>query len=100
MISLLMYLLILLSVFLVTFILIQQGKGDMGLGSMGGGELFGGGGGQDFFEKATWTLGALFMVGALGLSIYKGEDRSSRLGGYQAPFSLDKSQTPKAPTQR
>ena len=54
-------------------ILVQQGKGDMGLGGLGGGSqlLFGGSGGQEFFEKITWTIGALFILGALGLAILK-----------------------------
>ncbi len=45
----------------------------MGLGSMGGGTqmLFGGGGGQDIFQKTTWVLVALFLSSSLGLAIYK-----------------------------
>lgn len=60
-------------VLLVLIILIQQGKGNMGLGNMGGGAqmLFGGSGGQDIFQKITWGLGALFMIGSLGLSLMK-----------------------------
>lgn len=54
-------------------VLIQQGKGDMGIGSMGAGSqmLFGGSGGQDFFERMTWTFGFLFIFGSLGLAILK-----------------------------
>lgn len=84
-----MFLFVLLSVFLILFILIQQGKGDMGLGSLGRGSqtLFGGSGGQDFFEKATWAMGALFMVGALGITILKTKvAQQSRLTGYRAPI--------------
>lgn len=79
--TLLMVLFVILCLFLSLFVLIQQGKGDMGLGSIGRGsqQIFGGSGGQDFFEKATWTLGGLFMVGALGLTIAKSD--SSRLVG-------------------
>lgn len=45
----------------------------MGLGAMGGGTqmLFGGSGGQDLFQKATWVLVALFLTGSLSLAIYK-----------------------------
>ena len=82
---LLMTLFIILSFLLALFILIQQGKGDMGMGSLGGGGqlLFGGSGGQGFFEKTTWTLGTLFILGALGLTILKKKDaQSSRLSGF------------------
>jgi len=89
MVGFFMFLFVLLSVFLVLFILIQQGKGDMGLGSLGrGGQmLFGGSGGQDFFEKATWIMGAIFMMGALGITILKTKEaETSRLAGYRAPL--------------
>lgn len=60
-------------ILLVLIILIQQSKGGMGLGAIGGGTqmLFGGSGGQDLFQKATWVMGAIFMVGGLGLSIWR-----------------------------
>jgi preprotein translocase subunit SecG len=85
--TLLMVLFIILCFFLALFILIQQGKGDLGLGSMGGGQmLFGGSGGQGFFEKATWIMGAIFIFGSLGLAILKSkEHRASALEGYTAP---------------
>jgi len=58
---------------LILLIFMQKGKGNMGLGAMGGGAqtLFGGGGGQDLFQKTTWVLVALYLFGSLGLSIYK-----------------------------
>jgi len=58
---------------LVLIILIQQGKGGMGLGSLGGGAqmLFGGSGGADIFQKITWVLGAIFMLGSLVLALLK-----------------------------
>lgn len=64
---------VVLCVFLGLFILIQQGKGDMGLGSIGGGSqtLFGGSGGQDFFEKSTWVMGLIFVGFALLLTIWQ-----------------------------
>ena len=80
----LMVLFVILCLFLALLILIQQGKGDMGLGSMGGGSqlLFGGSGGQSFFEKITWIMGALFIFGALGISIMRSQEHGmSRLKG-------------------
>ncbi len=51
----------------------QKGKGGLGLGGLGGGAqmIFGGGGGQDLFQKITWVLGSIFMVGAMILSLMK-----------------------------
>jgi preprotein translocase subunit SecG len=85
-----MFLFVLLAIFLILFILIQPGKGDMGLGSLGHGSqmLFGGSGGQDFFEKTTWIMGALFMAGALGLTILSTKvTETSRLQGYRTPIT-------------
>ena len=58
---------------LVLIILVQKGKSSMGLGGLGGGAqmIFGGSGGQDFFQKITWVLGVIFMSGALFLSLMK-----------------------------
>lgn len=66
---------------LILLILVQRGKGSMGLGNLGGGTqlLFGGSGGQDLFQKITWVLGALFMFGSLSLAIMKThQNRGSR----------------------
>ena len=96
MITLLMTLFVILCFLLAVSIFIQQGKGDMGLGSLGGGSqtLFGGSGGQEFFERITWTMGILFMVGALGISILKTTSRgeASRLKGYTAPIETNAGQ--------
>ncbi|MCL4380423.1 preprotein translocase subunit SecG [Candidatus Dependentiae bacterium] len=58
---------------LVLLILIQKGKGSLGIGYMGGSNqmLFGGAGGQDFLQKITWVLGAILMAGALALALMK-----------------------------
>lgn len=71
--GLLTSLFVLLCLILVILILIQKGKSSLGLGSFGGGTqmLFGGSGGQDFFQKATWVLGALFMGCSLVLALWK-----------------------------
>jgi|SRR3989339_109541 len=65
---------------IVFLVLLQKGKGNMGLGSMGGGNqmLFGSSGGQDIFQKITWILCALLLVGSLTLSVFKGKYGSSR----------------------
>ena len=61
--------------FIILLVLIQKGKGNMGLGSMGGGNqmLFGSSGGQDIFQKTTWILCALLLIGSLSLSVLKGK---------------------------
>lgn len=71
--GLLMTVFITITLLLVPLILMQKGKGSMGLGAMGGGSqmLFGGSGGQDLFQKITWVFGAIFMFGSLALSIMK-----------------------------
>ncbi len=103
MFAFLMVLFVLLSLVLAFAVLIQQGKGDMGLGSMSGSRqmLFGGSGGQGFFEKITWIAGSLFVLGALGLAIMKARDvRKSRLDGFsqqtkniEIPSTATKSKT-------
>jgi preprotein translocase subunit SecG len=73
--TLLMVLFIILCFFLAILVLLQQGKGDLGIGSMAGNQmLFGGSGGQGFFEKTTWVMGMLFMLGALGLTVVKSRE--------------------------
>jgi curved DNA-binding protein CbpA len=41
------------------------------------GEIFGGGGGQDLFQKISWILGTIFMAGALMLSLMKTTEHKS-----------------------
>ena len=69
-------------ILLILIILAQKGKGSLGLGALGGGSqmLFGGSGGQDLFQKITWTLGAIFLGGSLILALLKTPD--TRLSGY------------------
>jgi protein translocase SecG subunit len=54
----------------------QKGKSSLGFGGLGGGAqmLFGGGGGQDIFQKITWVLGSIFIVGAMFLSLMKSSE--------------------------
>lgn len=77
-VGLLSALFIVMCLFMVLLILIQQGKGSMGLGAIGGGSqmLFGGSGGQDLFQKMTWFLGAVFIFGSLGLSIFTAKEHN------------------------
>lgn len=90
MIIFLMILFVILCFLLGLAILIQQGKGDMGLGGLGGGSqmLFGGSGGQEFFEKITWVMGGLFMAGSLGLALLQSHQlESSRLQRVVVPIT-------------
>jgi len=70
---------------------------------MGGGTqmLFGGGGGQDLFQKTTWVLGAILLFGSLGLAIWKAKQigvSTSLLHG--APHSKQAPiKTPEAPLE-
>jgi len=76
---------------LVLLVMLQKGKGGVGLAGFGGGAqmLFGGSGGQDLFQKITWVLGAILMVGSLLLVIVKSQEP---VGGYGARI-------PSAPVQ-
>lgn len=71
--GLLSFLFALLCVLLVLLILIQKGKSSLGIGSIGGQNqmLFGGGGGQNLFQKVTWVMGLILIVGSVGLSTLK-----------------------------
>jgi preprotein translocase subunit SecG len=73
--ALLMTVYFIICFFLVLIILIQKGKSNMGIGSFGGSSqmLFGGSGGQDIFQKITWVLGTLFMLGSLILALMKSQ---------------------------
>jgi protein translocase SecG subunit len=61
---------------LVIIILMQKGKSSLGFGGLGGGAqmLFGGSGGQDIFQKITWVLGSIFIIGAMFLSLMKSSE--------------------------
>lgn len=92
--SLLMTFFIIICFLIIAIILIQQGKGNMGLGSIGGNTqmLFGGSGGQDVFQKTTWVLGALFMGGSLALAIMRTKQTYiSKYGKSAAPIEATRS---------
>ena len=86
-VSFLVGLFVFLCLILGALILIQQGKGDMGMGGLHRGTqaLFGGSGGQTFFEKLTWALGAIFIFGALSLTVLKmREQNTSRIAVHKS----------------
>ena len=90
--GLLVTLFVIVCFLLIALILIQQGKSSMGIGGLGGGAqmLFGGSGGQDMFQKITWVLGTIFMVGSLSLTIMKtriGKDSYYFKRKYSTPYS-------------
>ncbi len=80
---------------LILLILIQQGKSSMGLGAMGGGTqmLFGGSGGQDIFQKTTWVLGTIFMLGSFALALHKNKASSQYISS-SAPRAAMQQQMP------
>jgi len=87
--GLLVTLFVFVCILLILVILIQQGKGGLGLGYIGGGAqmLFGGSGGQDIFQKITWTLGAIFMAGSFILFVMGSKGTSyTRYIGKRAPL--------------
>lgn len=89
-------------ILLVFIILLQKSKGGMGLGAMGGGTqmLFGGSGGQEIFQKITWIMGAIFMLGSLSLAILKTQQNysSSLIRGQSAPIAQSPAQQPATPS--
>ena len=77
---------------LILIILAQKGKSSMGLGGLGAGTqmLFGGSGGQDIFQKTTWVLATLFMVGSLVLALMKSySTQSFYTARQQAPMQQE-----------
>ncbi len=71
--GLLSFLFALVCVLLVLIILIQKGKSSLGIGSLSGNNqmLFGGGGGQNIFQKITWFMSIILICGSLGLATMK-----------------------------
>lgn len=60
----------------VLLVLIQRGKSSMGLGNVGGSNqaLFGSSGGQDIFQKITWSFLVIILAGSLFLALLKGKN--------------------------
>jgi len=85
---------------LLIVVLLQQGKGGDIAAAFGGGSsqtAFGARAGATVLTRATTILGALFMVGALALSIIgqRGGGGSSVVGGVEGPVPVP--QTAPAP---
>ncbi len=68
-------------------ILIQQSRGEIGFGaapSKGTQIVFGGSGGQEFFEKTTWLLGVIFLSSCVAMAYFQSKEQSrSILENYQ-----------------
>lgn len=73
MIGLLSFLFSLVCLLTILLILIQKGKSSLGMGNIASNNqmLFGGSGGQDFFQKLTWVFGAILILGSLGLALLR-----------------------------
>lgn len=75
-------------VFLVIAVLLQSGKGAEISATFGGSSqtVFGSSGGQNFFQKLTYTLAAIFMVTSFSLHILPSKlKKSVVLDGYTPP---------------
>ena len=73
---------------LIVTILLQQGKGGDIASAFGGGSsqaVFGARSGATLLTRATTVLAALFIVGALALTIYGTRGPGSVVGGIEGP---------------
>lgn len=79
-----------LCLLIILVVLVQRGKGNMGLGNMGGGNqaIFGSSGGQDIFQKITWACLVLLLGGSLILAILRGKQSVGSYQSHQARQSL------------
>lgn len=80
--------------FTILLVLIQRGKGNMGLGNVGGSNqaIFGSSGGQDIFQKITWICLILLLGGSLTLAVLK-----ARQGGRSYSSARASQALPSAP---
>ena len=58
-------------VLIILLVLMQKAKGSLGMQGGAQAQAIFGSTGQDSFQKATWILGVLFMLGSLGLAKYR-----------------------------
>ena len=89
MIILLVTLHIIVSIFLILVVLVQQGKGADLAGAFGGGgsqTAFGARGATTLFHKLTTAFFILFVITSMTLAVLQARPRSSVMGG-SAPAS-------------
>jgi preprotein translocase subunit SecG len=74
-------------VLLVIAVLLQSGKGAEISATFGGSSqtVFGSSGGQNFFQKLTYGLAAIFMITSFSLHILPSKLKKSVLEGYTPP---------------
>ena len=74
-------------VLLVIAVLLQSGKGAEISATFGGSSqtVFGSSGGQNFFQKLTYGLAAVFMVTSLTLTILPSKSKKSVFEGFTPP---------------
>ena len=79
---------VIVSLFLILVVLIQQGKGADLAGAFGGGgsqTAFGARGATTLLHKLTTIFFALFVLTSLSLAIMQARPRSSVMGAHPAP---------------
>jgi len=81
------------SIFLISVVLLQSGKGaEMGasFGSSGSQSVFGAGGGTTFLSKMTTGAAVIFMLTSLTLAVISGQSSSSIMSEKGKPTAVDK----------
>ncbi len=92
---------VLVCLFLLFVILLQQGKGGDIASAFGGGgsqTAFGARGSATVLTKATTILGALFLIGAFVLGILGERGTASLISGVEAPVSAPAQPATPAPS--
>ena len=86
-------------VLLVVAVLLQSGKGAEISATFGGSSqtVFGSSGGQNFFQKLTYTLAGVFMCTSLILTVLPSKLKRSVLDGYTPPAAAPASAPASAP---
>jgi preprotein translocase subunit SecG len=93
---------ILVALVMMVVVLMQSGKGKGLAGTFGGGgnqTVFGGRGAVDFLGKATWILGAAFMLTSLTLALLSANagPQTSGVGGSVIPKDAVPATAPAVP---